>query len=308
MGFPEPGPQGQQRLGVDFLEQATDYWFNRNHPDGTVVAAQLDGWEDLDFVTPLDTVGGRDGALSGPSSIGPNQGSVNALLQAPDAQVAARHIAAIKRILLPAGRGAARNPVVWEQYDHGAGKRLARLVRPTGRFRSYAPLGRVPGSEARVVEFGLVAANPPWKFSSGPMETTGNFGLLNPDLVGGRGYDQTYDWTYGGGGVNPGGEAVAINTGDRDAAPVFTVTGRVDYPIITNATTGQEFAVNAFLDIGQTVVIDMNRGGEVTPPDVRLAGRPWLLAPGANTIRWRSAAGTYRPTSMLRLDWRSTYS
>jgi hypothetical protein len=306
--FPEPSPNGQMRLGRDYEEDAAgDVWFNHHYPDGSFAVGDLDGWDDLDFVTPIDTVGGRDGGLSGPPSIAPRVTQVSALVTAPTAALADRLVARIRRVLLPAGSNTPRLPIVWEQFDHGAGRRLALVVRPTGKFRAERVPGRAEGGEARVVQIGLTAVNPTWKLSSGPLDSE-QATLLNPALVGGRTYDVTYPWNYGS-AVDPGGQLVAVNTGDRDAAPVFTIAGPLgDYVIITNVTTGQEFAVLATPGAGETVVIDLMRGGIVTPGNTRIVGRPFTLAPGANTIRWRTASGTYYPGATLTIEWRSTYS
>lgn len=305
LGFPQPDLVGRVRLGRSYTEGASDYWLNNVYDDGVQVAAEVEGWDSLDAITPLDQVGGRDGALSGPPSFGPRTVTVSGLLTAPTPALRGEHFQRIRSLLVPSGRRTPRVPIVLEMFDHGAQKRLALSVRPSGRQHLRPMFGSQAGGEAGVISLSLVASNPPWKYSSGLVETT-QVGLLNPALLSGRTYDKTYSFTYGT-GSSPGGEIVALNTGDRDAYPVFYVTGPAPVPIIQNATTGMEFAVNATIPAGVTVTID-SRSGNVSPSNYRLVGRPFTLAPGANTIRWRTLADTYDPAALLRLEWRSTYA
>jgi hypothetical protein len=303
--FPVPTVAEQYRMGPLLTDSpSSDYWWNYQWPDGTYTACgEPEGWESIDYITPLDQVGGRDGALVGPQSVAPRMLECEALIVSPSADLLRQHLARIRALFGPQGLPGPRQPVVWEQHDFGTARRLALITRPTGKLSMRAVPGVVEGGLAAVVTFTLVAANPPWKYQAGAVEF-GQIGLLNPALVSGRTYDKTYSYTYGASGPL-GGEMVVINQGDLAAFPVFYVTGPVDFPIITNATTGQEFQVNRSMAAGEQVIID-SRIGTVTPGSVRLIGRPFPLAPGANTIRWRSASGTYQPAALLRLEWRST--
>lgn len=304
-GFPQPTLDGQVRLGRDFTEQATDYWWNRIYDDGVNVAAEVKDWNGVDAITPLDQVGGRDGAQSGPPTYGPRRVTLSALIVAPTAALLYLHFQRITDLLVPAGRRTPRVPIVLEMFDHAAGRRLALVVRPEGRQRLEGVPGRREGGEAGIVQLSLVAPNPVWKLSSGDVESN-QVGLLNPGLLAGRTYDKTYDYTYGS-GTNPGGEMQLLNAGNREATAVFYVTGPVDPPIIQNATTGQEFGINATIAAGETVTVD-GRTGNVQPGSVRLSGRPFTLAPGLNTIRWRTITDAYDPAALLRIEWRSTYA
>jgi hypothetical protein len=302
--FPIPDIEGQYRMGPLFTESGVDYWWNTQHEDGTYTAvAEPEGWESLDYITPIDQVGGRDGGLTGPQSVAPRQLECEALIVSPTAQILRQHLAAIRRIFGPQGLPGPRQPVIWEQHDHGTARRLALVTRPQGKLRFAVRPGYALGGVACVIQFTLVAANPPWKYQSGDPESN-EVGLLDPGLIQGRTYDKTYDYTYGA-ASGIGGEMQCFNAGDLSTWPVVIVTGEVDYPIITNATTGQEFAINAHLLTGQVVTID-SRTGAVTPSSIRLVGRPFPLAPGANTIRWRSLSGAYYPEALLRFEWRST--
>lgn len=305
--FVEPSLNGQYRMGPLFTEDpAVDFWWNRALEDGTYTACgEPDGWESVDYVTPIDQVAGRDGGLTGPQSVGPRLLEVEGLLVAPEPATLRQAIARVRRILGPQGLPGPRQPVIWEQYDPGTGQRLALLTRPTGRALFRVVAGFREGGVAAVAEFTLVAANPPWKYRAGVIESN-QVGLLDPSLVQGRTYDKTFTYTYGA-ATSIGGEMVVVNTGDLPAYPVFYVTGEADFPIITNATTGREFAVNKYLAAGETVAVQA-QSGIVTPASVRLVGIPFPLAPGANTIRWRTSSGTYYPGALLRMEWRSTSS
>jgi len=303
--FPEPTVDGQFRMGPLFTETPdVDYWWNHEYADGTFsVAAEPAGWESLEYITPIDQVGGRDGGLLGPQSVGPRTLEIEGLIVAPTAAILRQHLARIRQILGPQSLPGPRQPVIWEQHDFGTSRRLAVITRPVGRAMFPVVPGVTEGGLAAAVSFQLVAANPVWKYQSGAAESA-QVGLQNPAAITGRTYDKTFSYTYGL-GAPIGGEMVAENQGDVATFPVFIITGPVDLPIITNATTGLEFQVNTTLAAGQTVTID-SQTGVIDPASVRLVGRPFPLEPGANTIRWRAGSGIYYPAALLRLEWRST--
>lgn len=78
-------------------------------------------------------------------------------------------------------------------------------------------------------------------------------------------------------------------------------------PVITNVTTGQSFQILATLATGDTVTVD-SRTGTITPGSVRISGAAFKLAPGPNTVRWRSVDDVYDPAALLTVQWRSTYA
>lgn len=304
--FPVPDLDAQYRMGPLLTESAVDYWWNTQHEDGTYTACgEPEGWESLDYITPLDQVGGRDGALTGPQSVGPRSLDIEALIVSPTPEILRQHLAGIRRIFGPQGLPGPRQPVIWEQHDHGTNRRLALVTRPDGKLRFAVRPGYVTGGVACVIIFTLVAANPVWKFQAGEAEFN-QVGLMNPGLITGRTYNKTYDYSYGFAG-SVGGEMSCINSGDLPAWPVFIVTGPADFPIISNVTNGQAFQINKNMLAGEVITID-SRSGQVTPSGVRLIGRPWPLNPGLNTVRWRTQSTTYYPDALLRLEWRSTSS
>lgn len=294
------------RMGPLFTESPEfDFWWNTQLDDGSyTIVGEPDGWESVDYLLPLDQVGGKDGAHTGPQSVGPRVLDCSALIVSPDSQTLRTLLQRMRRIFGPQGASGTRQPIVWEQHDWASGNRLALITRPSGRFLSRVVAGASLGGNAAKIEFTLIAATPV-KYQSGSVQF-GEVGLFDTTATTGRTYDKTYDWTYGAGG-NPGGEMVVINNGDTLAWPTFYVTGEADDPIITNVTSGQSFQLLYDLVSLEVVTINSNTG-EVRPGSVRLLGRPFPLLPGANTIRWRTQSGAFHPEALLRLEWRSTFS
>lgn len=305
--FPATTTPARYRMGPLFTETPDiDFWWNTQLPDGSyTVVAEPEQWEGTEYILPLDQVGGKDGAHTGPQSIGPKTLEMSALIVSPNAQILRTLLKRIRRILGAVDVGGARQPVIWEQHDFASGFRLALVTRPSGTLIPKIMQGSSLGGNAAVLAFTLIAANPPLKYQSGT-EQTAEVGLFDPGATTGRTYSRTFSWTYGGGG-NPGGEMVVVNNGDALAWPLFTMLGEADYPIISNVTTGQDFQLVYNIPTLQTVTVNSSTG-EVVPANVRLLGRPFPLAPGANTIRWRTQSGAYHSEARLRLTWRSTFS
>jgi len=289
---------GQYRLGAALAESPDDFWFNTQHADGTlIVVGEPTGWEGVEYVTPIDTVGGRDGGLDGPGSIAPRELPVSGLMVAPDGATLRRKIRALRQLLRN------RSRVVWEQYDFGEAARMGLVCRSSGDFRATPEMGHDYGGVATQVSFTLVAANPPYKYLTGAAEYI-DIGLP-VDVVSGRTYSKTYSYNYGL-ILNPGGMRQAVNRGDVDAYPIFEITGPVNSPVISNESTGRSFLLVGNVPALTKVTID-SRSGKVDPATYRLVGRPWVLAPGNNNIRWRASSGSFNPSANLRVIWRSTW-
>jgi hypothetical protein len=296
--LPEVPAEGQYRMGTDLIAGVDDVWFNTTLEDGThIVAAEPDGWEGIDFILPLDQAGGRDGAMSGPQSVAPRVLPINGAMVAPDARTLRMRIAQMRRMLGP------RTTVVWEQYDFGEGLRMGLVCRAEGKFFATPIMGHQRGGVATMFSFQLVASNPPWKLGTGSAQQA--CAGLPAGTVSGRTYNKTYNYNYGA-FTNPGGYLIAENLGDIDAWPIYTVTGPVDYPVITNEATGEAFLINSVIGAGQTVTID-SRTGVVTPSNYRIVGRPFALHPDSNTIRWRATSGSFNPDAQLCVTWRPTW-
>lgn len=297
MAYLPPVPSGAQyRLGGSLIEADTDIWLNGTDAAGVRTSfAEPEGWEGLEFITPVDTAGGRDGGLIGPPSVAPRILDVEGAAVAPSPVALRRWIAALRAKLGP------RKQVVWDQLDQDTGIRYGMVCYAQGDFTAHVVPGN--GGVAATIQFTLIAANPPWKLSSGAAQELCT-GLPAEQDVGGRSYDKAYDWTYGGSDPQ-GGFIFATNQGSITAWPVLTITGPVDTPTISNVTTGLSFVINANIGAGSSVVIDA-RTGLVDPALYRLVGRPWGLAEGSNTIRWRDSTGTFHPDAELCVSWRHT--
>lgn len=290
--------EGQYRMGPDLIAGVDDVWFNTTLDDGThIVVGEPDGWEGLDFITPIDQAGGRDGGMSGPQSVAPRVLEISGAMVAPDAQTLRMRISGLRRMLGP------RTTVVWEQYDFGVGVRMGMVCRAQGAFRAPPIMGDQRGGVATHFAFNLVAANPPWKLGTGSAQQA--CASLPSGSVSGRTYNKTYNFNYGA-FTNPGGYLNADNMGDIDAWPIYTITGPVDFPVVTNEDTGEGFVITSTIGAGQTVTIDA-RTGIITPSTYRLAGRPFAIHPGANTIRWRATSGSFDPNAQLCATWRPTW-
>lgn len=296
--LPAVPTEGQYRMGPSLISDVTDIWLNTTLPDGTLIAVgEPDGWNGLHFLTPIDQAGGRDGGLVGPQSVAPRILPVSGLMVSPDPATLWNNIRRMRTLLGP------RTTVVWEQHDFGVGVRQGMVCRAQGDFKAVPTMGHQRGGVAAPFSFTLVAANPPWKLSVGTalQACTG----LSAGATNGRTYNKTYNWNYGAFTV-PGGTMNINNAGDLNAWPVFTITGPVDTPVITNDTTGATFTISAVVPAGVTVTVD-SRTGVVNPSNYRLIGRPFPLAPGNNSLRWRSTTGVYDPAALFCVSWRSTW-
>lgn len=304
--IPVTGMEQRCRMGPLLTESpGIDFWWNTQLTNGTYTVADAKGWQANEYITPIDQVGGRDGGVLGPPSIAPRTLEVDALLSAPTPQALHEAIEQARYVLGPQTQSGPRGPVVWEQHDYRTGERLGLVTRPVGRFDPQVVSGHVPGGYVAFGRFSLVAANPVWKFKAGALESA-SAGLPNPALLGGRTYDKTYDRNYGA-SSNPGGQLIALNTGNLEAEPVFIVQGPALNPIITNVTTGKSFQILDTITLGETITID-SRSGTITPGSVRISGAPFPLAPGSNTITWRSVDDAYDAAALLTVQWRSTYA
>lgn len=289
--------QQQYRMGSSFVPQPGDFIWNTTDSAGNItICAEPVGWESFLFITPIDTVGGHDGGLIGPSSVGPKQLDFSAMIIGSSAQQLRLKVAVLRALVGP------RKVTIFEAFDPGTGLLLGVQCGPSGLFDVGPPFGRAAGGEACTVHFSLIAGQP-WRFVSGGVAES--LSLSMPvDVVSGFSFPITFPFNFGA-TTNPGGAGIANNQGNINAYPIFTVTGPIPMPFISDDTTGQSFLINATVPSGVTVTIDAQTG-VVTPSNYRLLGSPFALAPGANAIRWRATTGTFNAAANLTLTWRST--
>jgi len=110
----------------------------------------------------------------------------------------------------------------------------------------------------------------------------------------GRGYNRTYNVTYGGG--TQGNTGLVINQGTTTTYPTVTIKGPSTNPTIGNLTTGQSITLNYSMVATDVIVIDsLNR-------TITLNGNParnlitgasqWFSAPVGTSQFYFSATGT----------------
>lgn len=112
-----------------------------------------------------------------------------------------------------------------------------------------------------------------------------------------------------GGGATPSGGTVT-NSGNRPTPAVFTITGPIDNPVITNSTVGKSLGFTISLAVGETLTVDtvnrtvylngnLNRRNTLTSPN-------WFfLEVGSNIIVFGGASGTGATT--LSVAYRSAW-
>lgn len=110
----------------------------------------------------------------------------------------------------------------------------------------------------------------------------------------GRGYDRTYDLTYGGG--TQAGTGSVINQGTTTTYPFITITGPATNPIISNLTTGASMSFNYTMSSTDVITIDLLN------KTILLNGNParnlitgtslWIDAPVGTSQFYFSATGT----------------
>ncbi len=128
-----------------------------------------------------------------------------------------------------------------------------------------------------------------WRIQS---ETLTSISLSLPQS-GGITFPITFPITFG---ASSGGSATITNTGTVEASPIVTINGPAINPVVSNDATGQSLGLNLTLVSGDQVVIDMDnatitQGGSTNRMGNKSAGsRFWILAPGANTIRFSADA------------------
>ena len=125
-------------------------------------------------------------------------------------------------------------------------------------------------------------------------DNTPNIASLIVQTPLGRGYDRTYNVTYGGG--TQGNTGLVINQGTTTTYPTVTITGPATNPTIGNLTTGNSINLNYSMVSTDVIVIDsLNRTITLNGNAARnlITGTSqWFNAPVGTSQFYFSATGT----------------
>jgi hypothetical protein len=127
----------------------------------------------------------------------------------------------------------------------------------------------------------------------------------------GRGYDRTYDASYGGG--QAAGQMIVTNSGNFESFPVLTVYGQGNNPILTNFTTGKSISLLYSLGPTDFLTLDtLNRTVTLNNTTSRYSAVDfintdwWGVVPGDNDIRL-AFNGAFQNSASLSVSWRDAW-
>ncbi len=129
--------------------------------------------------------------------------------------------------------------------------------------------------------------------------------VLGLTAGGGMTFPLTFPLTFGAGSDSDGS---AMNSGNTEAPWTATIVGPVTTPRLTLGATGEFIELDGVVPAGSTLVVDSATQSILLDGSPRqswqtLLSRWWMLAPGANTIRYRAASGTGSCTFSWRSAW-----
>jgi hypothetical protein len=139
--------------------------------------------------------------------------------------------------------------------------------------------------------------------------STASTGLPAP-AASGLAFPLAFPLDFGAG--TSGGEIMATNQGAAATWPVFTVTGPVTGPVITNLNTGQrlQFAGDFTVAAGQELVIDTDARtaliGGVTRRNELITAQ-WFPINADSSARIGFTASSYDASAQLQIQWRSAW-
>jgi len=147
-------------------------------------------------------------------------------------------------------------------------------------------------------------AEDPRKYSAGQL-SFGPVGL--PSTSGGRSFPKVYPKAYG--TIATGGTILVTNAGNATSYPVFTITGTVSNPIVSNDTNNTQMQLNVDLSTSDQLVIDTGinsvtlNGTERA--DLLIGTEVVYLSGGTNSIRF--SANSFTSTGTLRGTYRHAW-
>lgn len=101
------------------------------------------------------------------------------------------------------------------------------------------------------------------------------------------------------------------NNGEFNAYPILTFTGALDFPTVTNVTTGEQISINYMLDTDEDIIeVDTYERSAILLPSANNArqyvtGDFITLQPGTNELRL--GAGSYNEQGTVTVSFYDTY-
>jgi hypothetical protein len=255
------------------------------------------GLEDLPTLrTQDDTLGYIDGQLTGRDFLNGRTITLHLLMTYDGTNSAQANLAALKTYLAPQQQGTG---LLQLQLPSRSLQRVQARVRK--RAINLDPMYTY-GYITAVVE--LFAPDP--RIYDDAVQSTN----LAPVAGLGRTYNRTYNLTYTSSTGTVSQSGTFTNSGNTSVYPIFTVSGAMTNPIITNSTTGQYLQLNITTAIGDTIIIDPS-SRSITyngnpARNILAGGSSWFgFPPGSTTVA--TIAGAVDPAAYVNVSFRNGY-
>jgi len=166
----------------------------------------------------------------------------------------------------------------------------------------------VPGHRNARTFSVVLTAGDPFKYAAGAAGlTTVELALLDPSTVRGFTHPMEHPLDHGGAPLEAPDRKNAANPGQLPVDVILRFVGPAVRPVITNASTGEFFALNRELLIGEEVVVDTElRTVLVNGASSTAIRQPrstfWQLARGVNDLRF--TADFYQSTARAYVSYR----
>lgn len=101
----------------------------------------------------------------------------------------------------------------------------------------------------------------------------------------------------------------AVNNGNEEVCPVFTIDGPGTSFLVVNQETGESFTIVHTLTVGQSIIVDSYNRTVVREDDTNIiddfSGDFWCLEPGSNQIGFTVLG--FDANTLLTINWRDGY-
>lgn len=265
-------------------------------PATNITMSGLSGWKDRPPARTQNTDRtGRHGQMLGPQRLGGRL--IEVTLRA--ARSSPGWLDTVSTVCDPGDDPGEEPLVIWSGTDAPqlVFARVERLGVPTDQTWSL-------GDERAVIQW---AATDHRRY--GLTELNNSCGL--PVAGGGLAFPLAFPMDFG--SAPSGGTMTLVNSGNTATSPVWTVTGPVVGPIITNVDTDEQLLINPAYTLpdGQQMVLDVDQRSVlvegVNRRDLLLIAQ-WFNLPkqAASTIRF-AGVGAYDADARLAATWRDAY-